>query len=175
MTYVICYSFFGDKMKIFKNINFLIIIILIMVILLSMFYLKNNVMISESSKVSYIDDNDIIGYIRIDKNNINKYLLQGLDNQYYLNHNYLKNYDENGEIFLDYEGDLLNDKNSIIYSKVNNFNDINSLINDDIIEIIYINNKLCYKVNNNKNNSNLVIKIIGKNKVKKIYAKKIKC
>ena len=97
MTYVICYSFFGDKMKIFKNINFLIIIILIMVILLSMFYLKNNVMISESSKVSYIDDNDIIGYIRIDKNNINKYLLQGLDNQYYLNHNYLKNYDENGE------------------------------------------------------------------------------
>ena len=175
MTCNICYSFFGDNMKIFKNMNFLIIIMFIFVLLLSLLYLKESVMISESSSISFIDDSDIIGNIKIESINLNSKLLQGLDNTFYFSHNYLKTSSRKGEIFLDYQGDLINNNNAIIYSNVDNFKDINMLNNNDIININYLDNLICYKIINNKKNSNLNIKIIDKSKKINIFAKKVNC
>lgn len=42
---------------------------------------------------------DIIGWIEIDGTQINYPILKDNDNIYYLNHNYLKNYNSNGSIF----------------------------------------------------------------------------
>ena len=168
---VICYSFFGDKMK---KIYVIILILFILIVLLSVFYIDNNVMISESN-ISYVDDNDIIGSIRIDSINYSNILLQGLDNNYYLNHNYLKEMDNKGEIYLDYQGDLINNNNPIIYSNIDNIKDINRIKINDKIEVFYLYKLLCYKVINNSKNSNLELRIYDKNSIKKIYAKKFKC
>lgn len=46
---------------------------------------------------------DIIGWIEIEHTNINYPVVQGKDNNYYLNHNYKKKYSANGSIFLDYK------------------------------------------------------------------------
>ena len=175
MTYIICYSFFGDNMKIFKNINFLIIIVFIMVLLLSLFYLKNDVMISESTSISFIDDSDIIGNINIESINLNAKLLQGLDNTFYFSHDYLRANNESGEIFLDYQGDLLNDNNPIIYSNIDNIRNINDVNINDKIKINYLNNLICYEIIDGKKNNNLNIKIVDKTKKINLYAKKAKC
>ena len=168
---VICYSFFGDKMK---RIYLLIFIMFIVVILLSIYYFNNNVMISESN-ISYIDDNDIIGSIKISSINYSNILLQGLDNKYYLNHNYLKEINDNGEVYLDYQGDLINNNNPIIYSKINNIKDINKIRINDKIEVFYLYKLQCYKVINSSKNKDLEFRIYDDNNIKKIYAKKIKC
>ena len=147
----------------------------IIVILLSLFYLKNNVMISESNSISYIEDNDIVGSIKIDSIKLSNLLVQGLDNNYYYDHNYLKQQSKSGEIFLDYQGDLINNNNAIIYTKVDNINNIGSIKDNDKIEIFYLYKMLCYKVNNSKNNKDLEIRVINNKKVEKIYAKKVKC
>ena len=46
-------------------------------------------------------NSDIIGWIQIENTNINYPVVQGKDNNYYLNHNYKKKYSANGSIFLD--------------------------------------------------------------------------
>ena len=152
-------------------------IFLVIVIFLSCLYIKKYAMVSESSKTSYsyyIDDTDIIGTINIESINLNNYLMQGLDNTFYFSHNYEKNRSDDGEFFLDYRGDLLKNKNSIIYSKLNNINDINKIKMDDIIKISYLKNNLCYQVIN-CNKYDLLLKIYDKNSVINIFAKKITC
>ena len=47
------------------------------------------------------DNPDIIAWIEIENTNINYPVLQGNDNNYYLKHNYKKEYSINGSIFLD--------------------------------------------------------------------------
>jgi len=158
-----------------KKIHFAIFVLFIIVLLLSLFYLKNNTMISESNSISFVEDNDIIGSIKIDSIKLSNLLLQGLDNNYYLNHNYLKELSDNGEIFLDYQGDLINDNNAIIYTKINNINGIKNIKFNDKIDIFYLYKTICYKVNNTKKSSNLEIKIISEKDTKNIYAKKVKC
>ena len=44
---------------------------------------------------------DIVGWIEIEKTNINYPVLQGTDNHYYMTHNYKKEKSKNGSIFLD--------------------------------------------------------------------------
>lgn len=168
----ICYSFFGDKMK---KINIIIIVVFIIVLILSLLYLKNNVMISESSNISYIEDNDIIGSIKIDSIKLSNILVQGLDNKFYLNHNYLKELNDYGEIYLDYRGDLFNNNHPVIYAKMKNINNYNNIKANDIIEVFYLYKNICYKVINNNKNRNLEIRIIDEKNVKKIYAKKVEC
>lgn len=46
-------------------------------------------------------NSDIVAWIQIKGTNINYPVVQGSDNSYYLNHNYLKKYSVNGAIFLD--------------------------------------------------------------------------
>ena len=155
-------------MKYMKVVIFLIVSIL----LLGCIYLKDNVMTSESEYVGNINLDDIIGYITINDNT--KMLLQGYDNTFYLNHNYYKVENSNGEIFLDYEGDLINDKHSVIYSNINNV-DYDSINIGDIIEINYFKNKLCYEVISNKKDSNLVVKLFDNNLEINVLCKKIMC
>lgn len=59
---------------------------------------------------------DIVGWIQIDGTNINYPVLQGEDNEYYLDHNYKKQKTEKGSIFLDksYNWDI-EGNNLIIY------------------------------------------------------------
>ena len=132
-------------------------------------------MISESSNISFINDSDIIGSIKIKSINFSNILLQGLDNEYYLEHDYKKNTNSNGEIFLDYQGDLINNKNTIVYSKKNNLKGINNIKDGDKIEIYYINKTICYKVINENQKSTLEIRVISGQKTKKKFAKKVKC
>ncbi len=46
-------------------------------------------------------NSDIVGWIEIENTNINYPVLQGTDNDFYMNHNYKKNYSSSGAIFLD--------------------------------------------------------------------------
>lgn len=137
-------------------------------------------MISESKDNNPISMSvdDIIGYISIESINLVKPLMQGLDNTFYFTHNYLRNNNEDGEIFLDYEGDLNNLYNSIIYTKINNLNYHDLRIND-YIEINYLKNIMCFKINKiskaNNSNYNLLIKVYENDDIINIYSNKIKC
>ena len=61
-------------------------------------------------------NSDIVGWIQIDGTNINYPVLQGEDNEYYLDHNYKEQKTEKGSIFLDksYNWDI-ESNNLIIY------------------------------------------------------------
>lgn len=61
-------------------------------------------------------NSDIVGWIQIEGTNINYPVLQGEDNEYYLDHNYKKQKTEKGSIFLDksYNWDI-ESNNLIIY------------------------------------------------------------
>ena len=47
------------------------------------------------------ENQDIVGWIEIEGTNINFPVLQGTDNQYYMEHTYTKEYSKGGSIFLD--------------------------------------------------------------------------
>lgn len=63
------------------------------------------------------DENpDTVGYIKVNGTNIDYVVVQGNDNDYYLNHNFFKEYNRAGWIFLDYRNSFNGlDKNLIIY------------------------------------------------------------
>lgn len=140
------------------------------------FYLKDNVEYSNSYEVISYSNEYEIGSIKIPLLNIDRKLMQGLDNKYYLDHNYLNMDSNNGEFFLDTYGDLLNNNNSIIYSSVNNL-DINSIRINDLVNIKYLDNDLCYRVLSINNNikHDLIIKLLDKNKEYNIFLLKVDC
>ena len=55
-----------------------------------------------------------IGKIRIPNTEINDIIVQTIDNEFYLNHNAMNQWDKNGAIFLDYRNEQ-NDKKLLIY------------------------------------------------------------
>ena len=59
------------------------------------------VMLEELQK----ENSDIIGWLEIPNSNISYPVLQGEDNNYYVNHNYKKEYSKNGSLFLDKDYD----------------------------------------------------------------------
>ena len=129
-------------------------------------------MIKESNSyevMSYNNDYEI-GSIRIDHINLNRKLMQGLDNKYYFNHNYLNMDSDSGEFFLDTYGDLINNNNAIIYSSVNNI-DIYDIRINDLVNINYLDNDLIYMiVSVNKNvKHDLIIKLVGEDKEYNIF------
>ena len=66
-------------------------------------------------KEEYKND-DIVGILEINNTDYIVPLLQGLDNDYYLNHNFNKEYNIAGWIFADYRNKFDNtDKNIVIY------------------------------------------------------------
>ncbi len=70
-------------------------------------------------------NSDIVGWIQIENTNINYPVVQGSNNDYYLNHNYEKKYNVNGAIFLDkdYSWDIPS-SNLLIYGHHSTFKDL---------------------------------------------------
>jgi len=63
------------------------------------------------------DNDDIIGYLKIEGTSIDYLVVQSNDNQFYLEHNIHKEADRAGWVFLDYENDVMHDDpNTIIYA-----------------------------------------------------------
>ncbi|MGE7933687.1 class B sortase [Viridibacillus arvi] len=59
---------------------------------------------------------DIVGWIEVEGTIINYPILQSKDNAYYLHHNYLKEEERAGSIYLDYRNDIREfSKNNVIY------------------------------------------------------------
>lgn len=76
----------------------------------------------EYYKNYYLND-DVVGSLKIDGTNINTLLVQGNDNEYYLDHSIKKEYDVIGSIYVDYRTDL-NSKQINIYGHNSNVYDV---------------------------------------------------
>ena len=76
--------------------------------------INNNILLAKLEEL-HNQNNDIIGWIQIEDTNINYPVLQTTDNDYYLNHNYLKEESKRGSIFLDKDVLLNNSSNYLIY------------------------------------------------------------
>ena len=139
-------------------------IILISIILLCLFFYKP---IDYSYFLNNYND-DIIGNINI--NNNNYLLLQGLDNEYYLNHDSNKDIDNNGSVFLGYKTDLNRNQINELFIPFNYEININ-----DVLNINYLSNNINYKiVNNTSNNDKLIIYVYENNNIiKKLDAIRI--
>ena len=96
--------------------------------------IDNNVDIKEDEINSDINDNetietmdldlnnlkninsDTVAYLKVESTNINYPVVKSNDNEYYLNHSFNKNKNQEGWIFLDYRNNINNlDNNTIIY------------------------------------------------------------
>ena len=71
---------------------------------------KNN----ETLDLSYLNK-DYRGWLTINNTNINYPILQGKDNNYYLDKDINKNYLVSGSIFLDFRNNKFDDENTILY------------------------------------------------------------
>ncbi|MCC3863250.1 class B sortase [Terrisporobacter petrolearius] len=71
-------------------------------------------MIEVKKNLSYINS-DYKLWISVEGTNIDYPVVQGSDNDFYLNHDFNKNYLPAGSIFLDYRNTLEKDSNSVIY------------------------------------------------------------
>lgn len=60
-------------------------------------------------------NNDTIGWLKVNGTNIDYPVVQSTNNDYYLTHAFNKNYNEAGWVFADYRNNLVDDKNLIIY------------------------------------------------------------
>lgn len=96
--------------------------------------IDNNIDIKEDEINSDINDNetietidldlnnlkninsDTVAYLKVESTNINYPVVKSNDNEYYLNHSFNKNKNQEGWIFLDYRNNINNlDNNTIIY------------------------------------------------------------
>lgn len=79
------------------------------------------------------ENSDVIGWLEIEDTNINYPVVQGNDNDYYLTHNYKKEYSIGGSLFLDKNFDIKNgSSNYLIYGHRNN----NGLMFEDLMNYV---------------------------------------
>ena len=77
---------------------------------------KKDLVVLEKYKKLFSQNKSLIGWIKIDDTNIDYPVMQTVNNEYYLDHNYNQQYDKNGSIFLDKDCDITNPGcNMIIY------------------------------------------------------------
>ena len=77
---------------------------------------KKELVVLEKYKKLFSQNKSLIGWIKIDDTNIDYPVMQTVNNEYYLKHNYNQEYDKNGSIFLDKDCDITNPgTNMIIY------------------------------------------------------------
>lgn len=70
----------------------------------------------EEYKTLYNKNKSLIGWLKIDDTNIDYPVMQTVNNEYYLDHNYSQEYDKNGSLFLDKDCDIVHrNTNLIIY------------------------------------------------------------
>ena len=84
--------------------------------------LRNNINVDKEDKEYKVDfkslkeqNPDTICYLKVNGTKIDYVVVKGDDNNYYLNHNFNKEYNSAGWIFMDYHNNLVNDRNTIIY------------------------------------------------------------
>ena len=70
---------------------------------------------SDATKNLSAINSDYKFWINVEGTNIDYPVVQGSDNDFYLNHDFNKNYLPAGSIFLDYRNDFETDSNSVIY------------------------------------------------------------
>lgn len=70
----------------------------------------------EEYQTLYNKNKSLIGWLKIDDTNIDYPVMQTVNNEYYLDHNYDQEYDKNGSLFLDKDCDVVHrNTNLIIY------------------------------------------------------------
>lgn len=70
----------------------------------------------EEYQTLYNKNKKLIGWLKIDDTNIDYPVMQTVNNEYYLDHNYNQEYDKNGSLFLDKDCDVVHrNTNLIIY------------------------------------------------------------
>ena len=70
----------------------------------------------EEYQTLYNKNKSLIGWLKIDDTNIDYPVMQTVNNEYYLDHNYTQEYDRNGSLFLDKDCDVVHrNTNLIIY------------------------------------------------------------
>ena len=111
---------------------------------------NNNKIIENINKITTQDNNsilnineDIKGWIKVDKTNINYPFVQTNDNDYYLKHSIDKSKNKAGWIFLDYRNNINDlDHNTIFYghNRIDNtmFGSLKNLLKNNNINNIYI-------------------------------------
>lgn len=84
--------------------------------------LRNNIKINEEDKEYKVDfkslkeqNSDTVCYLKVNGTKIDYVVVKGEDNSYYLNHNFNKEYNSAGWIFMDYHNNLVDDRNIVIY------------------------------------------------------------
>jgi len=82
------------------------------------------------------ENKDTIGWIQVNGTNINYPIVQSNNNDYYLNHDFLKKYNGGGWIFMDYRNDINNlTTNNIIYGhrryNASMFGSLKNVLNKD--------------------------------------------
>ena len=119
------------KKKVLTCLEFIFLILIVFSLINIFFWYKENkkvVMIVSSVSEYLIKDDDgyrveeeikkenedTVGWIKVGGTNIDYPVVQAKDNDYYLNHDYYKNSNSAGWIFMDYRNSL-NDNNLIIY------------------------------------------------------------
>ena len=99
-----------------KNIRIIICVVLLFIASLVLFFAtKSYYLVSDrSSKIMEFTKKGypVMGWVRVQGTNIDYPVVQGEDNDFYLNHDFNKNYLASGSIFMDYRNDFENDKNS---------------------------------------------------------------
>lgn len=84
--------------------------------------LRNNIKIDKEDKEYKVDfktlkeqNSDTVCYLKVNGTKIDYVVVKGEDNNYYLNHNFNKEYNSAGWIFMDYHNNLVDDRNIVIY------------------------------------------------------------
>ena len=84
--------------------------------------LRNNIKINKEDKEYKVDfkslkeqNSDTVCYLKVSGTKIDYVVVKGEDNSYYLNHNFNKEYNSAGWIFMDYHNNLVDDRNIVIY------------------------------------------------------------
>ncbi|OJT92126.1 class B sortase, partial [Clostridioides difficile] len=77
--------------------------------------LRENTINNSKHQELYDKNNDYRFWLKINNVNINYPVVQGYNNDFYLTHDFYKNYLPLGSIFMDYRNNFENDKSLIVY------------------------------------------------------------
>ncbi|MGL5381832.1 class B sortase [Clostridium sp.] len=118
-----------------RNLLLIVAIIVFIISLINVYsgikeYYKNHKLYNDINSLNPFNSNDLnvaytklkdlnedyVGWLYIPNTNINYPIVKGIDNSFYLNHNFLKEESKSGAIFIDCNVNEFEDRNTIIYS-----------------------------------------------------------
>lgn len=127
-------------------------------------YIKMDLIDVDFSKLKK-DNNEIVGWIKVNGTNVNYPFVQTNDNDYYLSHSFTKDKNKAGWVFMDYRNnEIANDKNTILYAhgRLDNtmFGSLRKIIKKD-----WLNNKDNHVINLSTENSNSLWQVFSVYKI----------